>query len=245
MRILLTLLLFVSAPSFAALNDTGQDQCDDGTNTLVACTPGNTGDAATHPRQDGRFGRDAQAAAGQLTKTGGGAAGFDFTPLDAAGNPIALTNGMPSSTPASVLDNVTGPHWEVKPDDGGLRDTDWTYSWYDGSTGTADGGDNCFNANRCDTDKYAEDVNTPPGLCGYDNWRLPTRRELLSIVHRGTSAPAIDVNFFPNSVGTSYWSIDDYHPDTLYAWLVHFDNGYTTTLLKSDPYAVRLVTAVH
>ena len=46
----------------------------------MACDSATTGDAGTRPRQDGRFGRDVAA----LAKVGGGAAGFDFTPLDAA-----------------------------------------------------------------------------------------------------------------------------------------------------------------
>ena len=75
----------------ATLNDTGQDTCFDGT-SLVACTEANTGDNAPNPRQDGRYGRDAQARAGQLPKIGGGVAGFDFTALDAKGNPTHPTH---------------------------------------------------------------------------------------------------------------------------------------------------------
>lgn len=67
----------------APLNDTGQTLCYDGTGTLAACTSGNTGNAATHPGQDGRFGRDRAP----LTKTGGGLR----TPLHAAlAEPAAL-----------------------------------------------------------------------------------------------------------------------------------------------------------
>ena len=71
------LLPALAAAQTAPLNDTGQTLCYDGS-ALVACTAGNTGNAATHPGQDGRFGRDAAQAAGALPpKTGGGAAGFD------------------------------------------------------------------------------------------------------------------------------------------------------------------------
>ena len=58
------------------LNDTGQALCYAGA-SLVACTSANTGDGATYPRQDGRFGRDRAG----MAKVGGGAAGFDFTRL--------------------------------------------------------------------------------------------------------------------------------------------------------------------
>jgi hypothetical protein len=75
----------MAAPLFAQtspLNDTGQALCfDAATNGLAPCTAANTGDGSSHPRQDGRFGRDAQAGAGVLTKIGSGEAGFDFTKI--------------------------------------------------------------------------------------------------------------------------------------------------------------------
>ncbi|CAK0760499.1 hypothetical protein CCP3SC5AM1_2860003 [Gammaproteobacteria bacterium] len=67
--------------TLGALNDTGITQCQDGGNNWGTCTATNTGDSATNPRQDGRYGRDAAAAAGQLTKIGAGAAGFDYTKI--------------------------------------------------------------------------------------------------------------------------------------------------------------------
>jgi len=72
--ILLGWALFISQALFArGLPDTGQILCDDGTNTMVTCSEANTGDNATYPNQDGRYGRDAAAQAGALpNKIGGG-----------------------------------------------------------------------------------------------------------------------------------------------------------------------------
>jgi hypothetical protein len=89
-----------------------------------------------------------------------------------------------------VQDNVTGLIWEVKTNDSGLRDKDWTYSWYN-STGINDGGyagyadyaDNCYSTTRCDTEKYVADVNAAT-LCGNNDWRLPNSEELNTIVAR-------------------------------------------------------------
>jgi len=70
------LALAFSANAYAAptglLNDTGQTACLSEGNfySVGACTPANSGDAASFPCQDGRFGRDAAAAAGVLPKTG-------------------------------------------------------------------------------------------------------------------------------------------------------------------------------
>jgi hypothetical protein len=248
--ILLTLVLLPTQPMLATvLNDTGQDLCVDG-GSLANCTDNNTGNAATHPRQDARFGADAAATAGQLTKIGGGAVGFDFTPLDASGVEIALTTDtlppIPSATPACIRDNRTGLIWEVKTDDGKLRDKGWTYRWGAGTGGTL-----CFDGTGCNTDNYVLKVNALD-LCGesMDDWRLPSRRELLSIIDHGASLPAIDANYFRNtafavSVSNNpigYWSSDLWKsaPNS-YAWFVYFKDGNSTAVLRTNNNYVRLV----
>ncbi|MBK9443648.1 MAG: DUF1566 domain-containing protein [Comamonadaceae bacterium] len=178
------------------LNDTGQTQCANASDVLVACDSAATGDASTRPRQDGRFGRDVASP----TKVGGGAAGFDFTPLDASGNAIALTGSpaVPSATPRCVKDNVTNLIWEVKTASPlkDLQDYTYTYAWGSSIADTA----TCdASMSSCNTDVFITALNAA-NLCGEtaNDWRLPTRRELLSIVHNGrTNAPAIDVNYFP------------------------------------------------
>jgi hypothetical protein len=246
-RLLAVLLVGLGAGvAQAQLNDTGQQTCYNDSSAADCATV--AADAGTHPRQDARFGRDA-AAAGVLLKTGGGAAGFDFTPLDADGKEILLTGNppVPASPPTCIRDNHTNLIWEVKTDDSGLRDKNWTYTWYDSTaanSGTADGTNNCSNPTRCDIEKFAADVNAA-GLCGYTTgWRLPTRRQLLSIVHNGKdTAPAIDTSYFPNTVTVSswYWSADTYAPVSANAWIVKFSDGYTDVYSKSDDGHVRLV----
>ena len=155
MRALISLLVCISLPALAAdFNDTGIIFCgDDSTNTAVCASV--SLDSGTHPRQDARYGRDAAATAGQLSKVGGGQAGFDFTALNASGQ---ATRPINSATPhPCTRDNVTGLVWEVKTADGSLRDQKWTFSWYDsvhnysGNPGTANGG-TCKTVNRCDTE---------------------------------------------------------------------------------------------
>ncbi len=100
-----------------------------------------------------------------------------------------------------VRDNDTGLYWEVKTNDGGLRDSNWKYTWYDtnpttngGESGIGDtgegittdfednayndfapyaGSDDCLDSASCDTEKYIADVNATQ-LCGFDDWRLPS-----------------------------------------------------------------------
>jgi Protein of unknown function (DUF1566) len=237
------------------LNDTGFNLCLTNATALAPCAAANTGDTAQHPRQDGRFGRDAAAAAGVLTKIGGGAAGFDYTPLDAAGNviPLAGSPAVPSATPACERDNVTNLVWEVKTANGSLRDQNWYYTWYDGTNGAPDTGlnvlsDRCFDGARCDTFKYAADVNAA-GLCGMTSgWRLPTRRELFSIVDYSAYNPSIDLNYFPNTeiLNVSlYWTSEQGPgvPPTPFIWAVEFESGLS--YLSSGPAANMHVRLVH
>ena len=240
--LLLASALLFSAVAQAAptglLNDTGQTQCADANDALVTCDSTTTGNAGTRPRQDGRFGRDVASP----TKVGGGAAGFDFTPLDASGNAIALTSDatpVPVATPICVKDNVTNLIWEVKAVSG-LQATSHTYAW-----GNNAGAATCgASVTPCNTDAYIAALNAA-NVCGEtaNDWRLPTRRELLSIGHLGLtdSTAKIDVNYFPATQMDYYWTAATYAPSTGSAWFVNFSNGYTGRRDKTSSSYVRLV----
>lgn len=221
------------------LNDTGIVTCSNATTNGLACPVTN------FPGQDAQYGRDAQALAGTLQKVGGGNAGFDFTKLDSNGNPLPAN----ASAWQCVKDNVTGLIWEVKTDDGGLRDKDNTYSWYEpdnskngGNAGTQNGG-SC-NGSSCDTRGYIQSVNSQ-GLCGSSNWRMPNRNELLSIVDNSRFGPAIDINYFPNSPASGVLSSS---PEPFFldrVWGVHFGNGVVGHYIKDGYSHVRLVRGGH
>jgi hypothetical protein len=240
------LLALVILPAHAvgpnnALNDTGITQYGDCCDNTLASEP------ADYPGQDARFGRDAKATAGQLTKVGGGSAGFDFTALDANGQPTTPSSG---ATPhPCVRDNVTGLVWEVKTADSGLRDQNWGYTWYDsnpatngGDAGTASGTTNCKTAGRCDTEKYVADVNATQ-LCGYTDWRMPTVKELVSIVDYSRVNSSIDPTYFPNTPASSFRSASAYASVSSSAWVVVFNFGYADAYGKRYGYQVRLVRA--
>lgn len=204
----------------AALNDTGVDGCADADNEGRPCP------AAAGPGQDGDVGRDADARAGALAKVGFGRAGFDFTKIDASG--AALPDD--ATTWACVRDNVTGLIWEV-PGNSPQAPTNDTYSWYEsdervngGFAGSQNGG--VCGLSSCNTKAFVASLNTA-SLCGFSDWRLPTRRELVSIVDLSLQGPAIDPAVFPNmspwfnafywtstvsagtaSVGVMAWSVD-------------------------------------
>ncbi|WP_339136252.1 MAG: DUF1566 domain-containing protein [Candidatus Electrothrix sp. GW3-4] len=177
-----------------------------------------------------------------------GHAGFSFTKLDSNGDPL-VDQGATSWS--CVQDKVTGLIWEIKTDDGGLHDKDDTYTWYSSasSLGSADGGGaTCFGYDSndsgtfCNTETYVERVNAT-NLCGASDWRMPTIKELKSLVHYGRVNPAIDVAYFPNLVAVSFlfWS-DSLNASNLnQAWLLHFYYGLSDVDSTSYSYEVRLV----
>ena len=132
----------LSTARAAGLPDTGQTLCDNGSSVLVACSNANTGDAAIFPRQDGRFGRDAQAAKGALPKIGGGAAGFDYTKVANDGTDVSAGTALGSGPTdwACTRDNITGLLWEVMTATAtDLRYSGHTYAWYS-TNGATNGG---------------------------------------------------------------------------------------------------------
>lgn len=237
-----------SAPSgeisaFAAtqpLNDTGVDWCADGSQNNLDCP------VQGYEEQDGDHGRDALARKGQLQKIGGGAAGFDFTKLDANGEELAQS----ASDWSCVRDNVTGLIWEVKQPagSGGLRDVAHSYSWYNpdnstngGSAGRQNGG-SC-QGSACDTYAFVNAVNAE-GLCGASDWRMPSVNELLSIVHNGRFKPAIDQSYFPHRPRfNDYWSSSSLTNHSSSAQHIDFDNGVAYIVSKDSIGNVRLVRA--
>ena len=250
---LFALLLAVGATAHAVgLPDTGQDTCynNAAADGVAASDPASIArDAGTHPRQDCRYGHDAAAAAG-ATKTGAGTKGFDYTKIANNGATLAAgaALGAAATDWACTQDNITGLTWEVKTPSGGggLRDSAHTYTWYSsnaatngGNVGTANGG-TCTNGTGCDTEKFVADVNAA-ALCTYADWRMPTQRELLTLVYADGSSPSIDPTYFPNTVASDFWSGSSYVPSPSYAWGVDFYVGGAGAGNKANSYYVRLV----
>ncbi len=180
------------------VNDTGITTCSNASANNLPCP------VAGFPDQDAEHGTNQ----------------FNFTKLDASGNPLPAT----ATNHVCVKDNVTGLVWEVKTDDGGLRDKDNTYDFSQAAT-------------------FANTVSSN-GLCGSNTWRVPTVKELLGIVDYGRTAPSIDLNYFPNiATGNWYWSSSAYANDAADAWYVDFgSNGNSFGHDRSNPHPVRLVS---
>ena len=252
-----TLSEVVKATPFGGLNDSGLDWCaNDTTNQNTdeirsEKTKNCMALEASHPGQDAFYGRDALYRLHKLSKAGYGSAGFDFTKICGSGDKAGEGNCPPNPLPGNNLnswactrDNVTGLIWEVKTESG-LRSQSNTYSWYNpdeavngGDPGKKSGG-KCEEGD-CDTEAYIKEVNEQ-GLCGANDWRLPTKRELLSIVDNSRFKPAVDSRFFPKAASDYYWSSSPYADQQASAWQVYFLYGEASPNKKSEGNHVRLV----
>lgn len=219
--------------------DTAITTCADANSNTLACPQ--TGFA----QQDAEFGRDITN-----NDNSDGRAGFSFAKLDSNGSDLAA--GAP--TWSCVRDNVTGLIWEIKTNDNGLRDRDHTYTWYNadganngGNPGALTGG-TCTGGISCNSAAYVTAVNAA-GLCGANNWRIPTTEELLSLSDYGTQTPpGIDTTYFNDVVISgplTYWASETDAGSPGLAWVVDSAigaAGNSSVAGKSSYYAlIRLV----
>lgn len=121
-------------------------------------------------------------------------------------------------------DNVTGLIWEIKQDKDDLpdyenpSDADNAYAWTDASDGFIAG---------------LNDAN----FGGSGDWRLPTVKELTTLVNSGLS-PAIDASWFPN-IMDFYWTRTEYHSNPAGAWGVGIYVAYALKDVELYAMAVR------
>ena len=77
-------------------------------------------------------------------------------------------------------------------------------------------------------------------LNGIEHWRLPTFKELFSIVDYTRVNPAINPLFSFVDEG-SYWTSTDFAPTTARAWTIDFRTGETYYNYKTTNHTVRCV----
>ena len=144
-----------------------------------------------------------------------------YTRLDADGAEHTGSDPWASDPWLMVRDNVTGLVWEVKGGTGSVNDKASTYTWAERETFI----------NALNTAKFG----------GYADWRMPSIKELSTLVHAGKVNPAINTDYFINTQSSGYWSSTSYANDTVSAWHVYFYYGYVHYYDKTLSYYVRAV----
>lgn len=196
------------------LNDTGLLQCLSDDRQTVTT-------ACAGSNQDASDGRDVAVA-----DDSDGKAGFSYLKLAETGEVLPGN----AATWSCVLDQVTGLMWENKTEDWGARDHRWRYTSYgDGRPG--------------DTSSYVTAVNAT-GMCGFTDWRLPSRDELHGLADYGRAAnqPAIEATYFPHTAYENTWTGTPYVAGSNSYWAVGFSRRLIIYQAKRTEYlAVRLV----
>jgi hypothetical protein len=76
---------------------------------------------------------------------------------------------------------------------------------------------------------------------GSTGWRLPTRKELQTIIDESRTDPAIDPTAFPDTPAGAFWSSSPVVGSPSYAWNVYFYNGSTYDAAMLEAFSVRCV----
>ena len=144
-----------------------------------------------------------------------------------------------------VKDSRTGLVWEGKTASG-LRAAVNRYTNYDSTTsGQKFSGGIFINPSQTEIDAstnsigYVKAVNAS-ALCGFTDWRLPTKEELAGIVDKSKS-PTVDTFWFPNTQPSFYWTSSPYVGDSDFAWVVYFKNGLVGNYFRNLNDHMRLV----
>lgn len=136
-----------------------------------------------------------------------------------------LTNRFKIKTNGTVLDTQTGRLWKQCSE--GQSST--------GCTGSS------VQYTRQQALEIAQSVNKT-GFAGYKDWRVPTIKELASIMERQCIFPTINLSVFPNTPSDLFWTSEPYAKYTYRAWYSNFAYGYHSyTLNENSRYNVRLV----
>ncbi|MEN6583941.1 MAG: DUF1566 domain-containing protein [Armatimonadota bacterium] len=122
-----------------------------------------------------------------------------------------------------VIDHNTGLVWEVKsPEAGHVNDMERACSWSDAR------------------EAYPKSLNDA-NYGGFNDWRLPNKNELRTIMDYSRTTPAMDTRYFANCPVGFYWSADTYQMQPYFGWAIY--NGFGSGIAISKA-SERYVLAV-
>lgn len=146
---------------------------------------------------------------------------------------VQCLNNIPPTNP----DNV----YEIHDDGSTVTDTRTGLMWKRCSEGQTWNGSICAGSDS--TFAWADALNHVLTLtdAGYDDWRLPNRNELESLVEDCTYYPAINTDIFPNTPSSGFWSASPNANSSYFAWGVDFLFGESSLTSRGGYNRVRAV----
>lgn len=139
-----------------------------------------------------------------------------------------------------VKDPATGLIWENKTTDEGVSHYQWTYSQEQGQSLSQR---NCNVLNECTARDYIEHANRQQ-WCGKNNWRLPTAKELQSLIDNNRLHPEAKINasLFPKTKSSSYWASNSIKNEEVFFYqAVNFQTGEIKKISPQTGLYIRLV----
>ncbi len=190
--------------AFSTWPDTGQTKCYD-----------NVGEIPCPASGEPFYGQDAQYQGPKRSYTKLGSGGVELP------DNATIADGW-----IMTRDNVTGLIWEIKTEDGTVHDKYNTYFWCDQNPDTNGGDEGLCGKGVIDTKDFIDALNSSK-FGGYSDWRLPTIKELSTLVSFGISSQgvAIDMTYFPNTLSFGYWSATTDANSTSNAWRAYSNVG--------------------
>jgi hypothetical protein len=143
---------------------------------------------------------------------GGQSGSFDVVDSESMDNASIATGSYTDNGDGTVTDTSTGLRWQQ------AGSSTNTQTWEQALA-------------------YCEGLN----LGGYTDWRLPTIKELRSLVDYSRYGPAINKTYFPNAVSFFCWVSTTNAYNGFSAWGVNFNLGYDYIYYKNSSSYVRAV----
>jgi len=119
-----------------------------------------------------------------------------------------------------VLDQTTGLTWEIKTNDNSIHGKDNKYNFY------------------YLEEKFINRLNQN-NFGGFSDWRIPEISELNNLTHILNDRPAINLQFFPNTNASDYWTATPHVNDSSQGWCVSFYHGNDSIQSRQSEFYVR------